>query len=307
MSGRGWTVAMDEDNARQLTILPRRFRSGSLILAGILLVVLPAVGVLVYYSGLGIRIARLQADNEAMRKELASLEAGFTNVEDRMSDLAERDSQLRVFAGLDPIDPDILLAGVGGPGSRVFDPEKIGERDPGPAERAFGLALDLEAIARRADILSASLDEAAENIEARVDLQLSTPSIKPARGYISSVFSNSRWHPLHKVRRPHQGVDIVAPVGTPIVATAKGRVVRAGRFLNYGNTVDIDHGYGFMTRYAHASEILVRVGQMVHRGDPIALIGRTGDATGPHVHYEVHVDEEPRNPLNYLLAERPRN
>ena len=92
-------------------------------------------------------------------------------------------------------------------------------------------------------------------------------------------------------------------MGSPIEAPAAGIVIAAGWETGYGNTVEIDHGFGLSTRYAHASKILVHVGQRVDRGERIALVGNTGLATGPHLHYEVHVHGKPVDPLKYVLPE----
>jgi murein DD-endopeptidase MepM/ murein hydrolase activator NlpD len=97
-------------------------------------------------------------------------------------------------------------------------------------------------------------------------------------------------------------VDISAPRGTPILASAKGTVTQAGWVAGLGNTVEIDHGYGYVTRYGHASKVLVRPGQKVTRGDIIANVGSTGISTSPHLHYEIHVGGRPVNPLNYIIG-----
>jgi murein DD-endopeptidase MepM/ murein hydrolase activator NlpD len=112
-----------------------------------------------------------------------------------------------------------------------------------------------------------------------------------------------RSHPILHVARPHEGIDITAPAGTPIEAPGAGVVVKAGWEGGYGNTVELDHGYGIVTRYAHASRLAVRKGQRVERGDVIAYVGRTGLAVGPHLHYEVHVNGRPVNPLRYILPD----
>jgi len=92
----------------------------------------------------------------------------------------------------------------------------------------------------------------------------------------------------------------VGPVGTPIVAAAGGVVVASEFHHEYGNMIDIDHGNGLKTRYAHASKVFVKVGDIVKAGERIALIGRTGRATGPHLHFEVHVNDVPQNPVAFL-------
>jgi murein DD-endopeptidase MepM/ murein hydrolase activator NlpD len=105
--------------------------------------------------------------------------------------------------------------------------------------------------------------------------------------------------------RPNQPpaplLDVVAPVGTPILAPGAGVVLSAKRETGYGNTVVIDHGHGIVTRYAHASRLLVRAGQRLERGDRIALVGNSGLSTSPHLHYEVHVNGKPVNPMRYVL------
>jgi murein DD-endopeptidase MepM/ murein hydrolase activator NlpD len=105
-------------------------------------------------------------------------------------------------------------------------------------------------------------------------------------------------HPIHNQVLPHEGIDVSAPMGTPILAAAKGRVAFAGQRDGYGLVVEIDHGFGYVTLYGHASRALVTRGQQVARGDLIAQVGRSGIATSPHLHYEVRVNDRPVNPLS---------
>jgi len=102
----------------------------------------------------------------------------------------------------------------------------------------------------------------------------------------------------------HEGVDLVAPPDTPVLATGNGVVVWAGRRDRYGNLVELDHGQGLHTRYAHLSRILVGVGDSVQRGAPVGLLGDTGRSTGPHLHYEVRRDDEATNPMKFIAAGR---
>jgi murein DD-endopeptidase MepM/ murein hydrolase activator NlpD len=144
--------------------------------------------------------------------------------------------------------------------------------------------------------------EASDSLSAHREILESTPSIWPTVGVLSSRFSTARFHPIHHQSLPHQGVDISASRGTPIVASANGRVTYAARKNGLGLTVEIDHGYGFKTVYGHASKILVRRGQTVERGDVIANVGSTGISTSPHLHYEVHVGGIAVNPMNYVIG-----
>jgi murein DD-endopeptidase MepM/ murein hydrolase activator NlpD len=173
--------------------------------------------------------------------------------------------------------------------------------DRNAAELASATSGQLGAMLRRARLLSVSWREAHDSLETKNERLGATPSIVPTNGYLSSVFSTSRWHPILDRPRPHEGVDIAAPTGTPIVAAANGVVTRAGFDSDFGNLVEIRHGWGLSTRYAHASKTLVHVGQVVKRGEKIALVGSTGLAVGPHLHYEVLVNGRPSNPRKFFL------
>ena len=125
------------------------------------------------------------------------------------------------------------------------------------------------------------------------------PSIWPVRGRISAGFGE-RLDPLSGEGAFHAGLDISSPIGTEVESTADGIVLSAGPDAGYGNSVLIDHGFGISTRYGHLSKITVVVGQEVKRGQVIGAVGMTGRATGPHLHYEVHIQEAPVNPAKYL-------
>jgi len=136
--------------------------------------------------------------------------------------------------------------------------------------------------------------------EEQRSLLASTPAIRPANGSTTSTFGY-RMSPFTGLREFHKGFDISAYEGTPIVATASGTVSQTEYNGSLGNTIVINHGHGMVTRYAHASKILKKSGSFVKRGEIIALIGNTGRSTGPHVHYEVHLNGIPVNPDNYIL------
>lgn len=119
----------------------------------------------------------------------------------------------------------------------------------------------------------------------------------PVIGRITSRFTSSRRHPVLGVVRPHRGVDIAAASGTPIHAPAAGRVIFSGRKFGFGNVVEIDHGNGIITRYAHCRTLRVKGGAKVEAGATIATVGRTGLASGPHLHFEVLVDGKSVDPL----------
>lgn len=126
----------------------------------------------------------------------------------------------------------------------------------------------------------------------------------PVFGTITSRFSRSRWHPILRLFRPHKGVDVAAPYGSNITAPAAGRVTFVGRKLGDGLMVELDHGAGVQSIYAHCSAVKVRVGDFVSFGDVIASVGSSGLSTAPHVHFEVRVRGEPVDPLKYLITAR---
>ncbi|MDP9056738.1 MAG: M23 family metallopeptidase [Pseudomonadota bacterium] len=145
---------------------------------------------------------------------------------------------------------------------------------------------------------------AARNIAAsnigRPAIAGSIPSLMPVQSPRLTSGFGMRWHPVLGGRRPHMGVDLADPVGTPVHATGDGLVGRADWFSGYGLYVQIEHGGQLETRYGHMSRLNVAAGQFVHRGDVIGYVGATGRTTGPHLHYEVRVDGVAVNPIPYM-------
>lgn len=133
-----------------------------------------------------------------------------------------------------------------------------------------------------------------------VDYSRAQPNIFPVNGSITSGYG-WRKHPITGRRHFHEGIDIAGYYGTPIKAAADGTVVFAGYKVGYGRTVLISHGYGLETLYAHCSSLKVSKWQEVRRGDIIGYVGSSGSSTGPHLHYEIHKNGKPQNPLNFLL------
>jgi murein DD-endopeptidase MepM/ murein hydrolase activator NlpD len=167
----------------------------------------------------------------------------------------------------------------------------------GPAHTAKD---DLVELLRRANaVASSSAGGVHASQTAGSDMAGERQWFAPTDGWLTSPFLQRRDHPILRRSRPHRGVDIAAAWGAPIVAPAAGLVVAAGFEPGFGEVVLIDHGYGVVTRYAHCSQILVRAGQIVPRGHPVALVGDSGLATGPHLHYEVLVDGRQVDPARH--------
>lgn len=309
MTGDRWTflVVRGEDSpVRQYSFSARALRG---IMGGAAAVALLLVGSAITvgldgYSKLKAR--NLEARNEALRAELGQFQGRVDELETTLDEVADNDARFRSIAGLDPIDPEVMRVGVGGPGLGTPETYPLRGVDSTASNTAFALSYDLNALERRAALLTESLAEATDSVLAHRDLLESTPSILPTTGWMSSGFSQSRMHPIHNRPLPHPGVDISAPEGTSIYAAAKGRVVRAGWVVGYGLMIEIDHGYGYTTLYGHSSKLIATRGQQVERGDVIALVGNTGIATSPHVHYEVKVNGVAQNPSNFILPDEVR-
>lgn len=192
-------------------------------------------------------------------------------------------------AGANSTDPS------GGPLLAPF-PDIVGP-GAGIAELAAGLARLEAAI----DVIDATMELVARRTSASDLADMAYPNRLPIpHGRISSGFGNRR-DPFTQRLARHTGVDLPAPVGTPILASAGGTVRFAGRRSAYGSVVEIDHGGGLVTRYAHASRLLVRRGQVVLPEQPVALVGSTGRSTGPHLHFEVLRDGVAVEPRRYLV------
>ncbi len=166
------------------------------------------------------------------------------------------------------------------------------------------LAQDIKEMIAKAKLnlngLSASISEVKDDLVYKQALVEATPKIWPVEGYVSSTFG-WRKSPISGNDNFHKGTDIVAPYKTPVKAVSAGKIVTAGwSNSGYGNHIVIDHGFGIKTLYGHLNSILVNVGDGVSMGSEIGLLGNTGYSTGPHLHYEVWVNEVQKNPANYL-------
>jgi murein DD-endopeptidase MepM/ murein hydrolase activator NlpD len=245
------------------------------------------------------RAARLQQENASLAREIGELHGRLATLADTLIRISQRDARIRLLANLEPIDPQVQAAGIGGPASSEIGLAGL----TGVSRRTADIRVDLGALIRRANLLASSFKEAADSLALHTARLAATPSIMPTQGWLSSAFSSMRTHPILHMARPHEGIDVSAPMGSPIEAPASGVVTEAGWETGYGNSITINHGFGTVTKFAHASKLMVKNGQRVSRGQRIALVGNSGLATGPHLHYEVHVNGRPVNPLKYVLPD----
>jgi murein DD-endopeptidase MepM/ murein hydrolase activator NlpD len=301
MAGRRWTFMVVPEGtgaSRAIQVSQSVLRVGAVGLGLFVLLALVLGYATVSRSVDLSRAARLERENQQLAATLGQLNARISSLSDTVGVITRRDARIRLLANLEPTDPQVLQAGIGGPapeGTAAGAPKSELNR------QATEVTVDLNALIRRANLLAFSFDEAADSLESHRDRLAALPSILPTQGWLTSAFTSMREHPVLHIARAHEGIDVVAPMGAPIEAPADGKVIQAGWETGYGYSVSIDHGYGITTRFAHASKLLVRRGDKVQRGQRIALVGNTGLATGPHLHYEVHVRGRAVNPLNYVL------
>jgi murein DD-endopeptidase MepM/ murein hydrolase activator NlpD len=302
MSKRRWTLVLVPHGSEPSRIVEVSY--------GLLRLVTGAVGVVVVLALLAgyvtvshttdlSRAARLQQENASLAREIGELHGRLATLADTLIRISQRDARIRLLANLEPIDPQVQAAGIGGPASSEIGLAGL----TGVSRRTADIRVDLGALIRRANLLASSFKEAADSLALHTARLAATPSIMPTQGWLSSAFSSMRTHPILHMARPHVGIDVSAPMGSPIEAPAAGVVTEAGWETGYGNSITINHGFGIITKFAHASKLMVKNGQRVSRGQRIALVGNSGLATGPHLHYEVHVNGRPVNPLKYVLPD----
>jgi murein DD-endopeptidase MepM/ murein hydrolase activator NlpD len=249
---------------------------------------------------------------EVERELRAEYEKAFSAITSELQQIYQVESQMREMHGLPPRIPGQSAAPVlvaeeggkgGGPGSLLADIQTATAVPVRPQSYIQGLARpSADLLYQEIKLREESLGTLLENMQARADRIARTPSIWPTRHprrAISSAFG-MRVHPILKRVRFHEGTDITAPHGSPVIATGKGRVLFAGWENYYGNIVKIDHGHGVQTWYAHLSRCTVKAGDEVDRGQEIGKLGSTGMSTGPHIHYEVRINGTPVDSGLYL-------
>jgi murein DD-endopeptidase MepM/ murein hydrolase activator NlpD len=221
----------------------------------------------------------LQTANEKFSKSVESLRTQLHTVEDRTRKLA-------IIAGISTLDETSQGGGVGG-----LRPADLGEnpyRD------------DLDKMTFRSRRLNTDLSVLEQKFVAQALLLSSTPSIAPVRGILTDGFGG-RSDPFTGEPGTHNAIDISSALGQPVRAPADGIVVKSEWANGYGNVIYVAHGYGYSTRYGHLSTFAVTPGDHIKRGDVIGYVGSTGRSTGPHLHYEVRLNNNPVNPLEYIL------
>lgn len=264
------------------------------------------------FSVLGIvsifRAAQLRielASYNALRSDYLRQEVAIRKVanqvdrfKDQIGRMRELDYKLRLITDLEVDRPTPSQYGIGGGLDTRSEPLK--DADLAKLDVMSLLDKDLVRLEKMAQYQEESFNNLKAFLADQKDLIERSPYRWPVRGFLSSTFG-ARVDPFTGQQRMHEAVDIVAPKGTPIKAPADGIVTYAGHDSTFGNMLVIDHGYGVITRYGHNDSIMVREGQRVKRGDTVATVGTSGRSTGPHLHYEIRINDVAINPLNLII------
>ncbi|PIF01568.1 MAG: peptidase M23 [Maribacter sp.] len=231
---------------------------------------------------------------ELLNKKMEQIEEVLANVEDRDNNI------YRLYFEANPIPEEQRRAGFGGI-NRYKSLEGFNN-----SEMVIATTKRLDIIKKQLTIQSKSLDEITKLAEEKEKLLAAIPAIQPINNEdLTRMASGYGWRsdPFTKARKKHWGMDFTAPKGTPVYASGDGKITRAdNNSSGYGKHIRIDHGYGYLSLYAHLSKYNVRKGQKVKRGDLIGFVGNTGRSEGPHLHYEVWKDKERINPINFYYG-----
>ena len=242
-----------------------------------------------------IKTKNLKDQNAALITQISSIGDKLKNIEATVDHLHTRDNDFyRSMLNAQQVDNGIWEAGKGGANDPEVANQPLALKEA--ADKLDNLSYKIELQNRSYDYLTKLLTENKDKLS-------HIPAVKPVPGIVISGVG-IRHHPILKIRKEHTGLDFTAPIGTPAMATADGEVLVAGPSSGgYGNQIEIDHGYGFVSKFAHLSEIKVSVGQKVKRGDIIALTGNTGLSSGPHLHYEIIKNGTKIDPVDYFYQD----
>lgn len=242
----------------------------------------------------------LRRENSELKAQYAILEKRLDNSMKVMEDIRNRDDNFyRVMMQMDPLSTNQRYSGLDV--DERYD--NLGKLNDSELLNRMNRSIDL--LEHQIYSQSLSFDQLKVAAGEQKDKISHIPSVLPMhfKDFTISAGYGYRRDPIYGTARFHEGLDFAAPTGTPVFATADAEVEVAERKQNYGNCIDLNHGYNYKTRYAHLSQILVKPGQKVKRGEMIGKVGSTGKSTGSHLHYEVIFKDEPQNPVNYYFMD----
>jgi len=285
---------------RELRFFRTKLVSSGMIL-GVLVIGLILVTNYFFSDILGIgynRMSVMATENRLLKEQVQSLTSRISVVQKTIDKLSDRGNELRLMVDLSKLDDDTKQAATGGSVAPQANAFLTGE-----AAQIISTSQSLiDRLSREIRLQQTSYEEITKRLEYNKDLFEHLPAIKPMAGYYSINSFGMRLHPVLHVYRMHDGIDIVNDVGTNVYAAGDGVVHFAGRTAGgYGTVIEIQHGYGYSTLYAHLAAALVRAGQRVQRGELIGKCGRSGLVSGPHLHYEVRKNGRKLNPVDFFF------
>lgn len=273
--------------------------TAGLIFIAFLFLIYQAVG----HTGHMLELRQLRTTSN----EQANLLQKFERLENQMVQLREFDLRLRTAAGLEVKDAESSIVGVGGADTLSSSAllvaavaHQASPTNPSTGIRTDSLDGEFDRLSREMNDRNKSFQSLIGSLETKRSLLASTPTIWPVKGWLTAGFGQRR-SPFTGQRQMHEGVDIANTVGTPVIASADGIVTYTGPLGGFGDVVSVDHGHKISTFYAHLQQHKVAQGQRVRRGDVIGLVGTTGRVTGPHLHYEIQVNEVSVDPTKYVI------
>ncbi len=242
------------------------------------------------------KLQSLKSENHLLKEKLITISSNYSTLANQLKNLTSLSNDLRLAANLEPISVEERSLGIGGSNSL----ENLFSGNQTDIEDALKI---VDNVTRKFEYEKLQFDEISSKLKLNHKLFESIPAIVPCTGHYSSESFGMRMHPILKVMRMHNGVDIITNVGTNVKTTGNGTVVFVGQKSGLGLAVEIDHGFGYRTVYGHLSSAQVKEGQKVNRGDLIAKTGNSGLSSGPHLHYEVIHNGQNLNPAEFFFDE----
>lgn len=296
-------VVFDENlkDYKEYSISTRQIVSITVVFILFITVLSFSLGSFVFLSSNQIKIRKLKSSNKVLWNTIKNLNKRLLSFDKQLKNIMQKDEQLRTALNISNIPSDVREIGFGGTElvKGLNDYANLFEKDK--FNNFKDILLRVEKLNKELEFESKSYRDLFYTFRNKEDSVRYIPCIKPVPGAPITSRFGKRLHPIMKVIRMHEGVDMLANIGTPIYAPADGIVKYAGVNGSYGKFIVIDHLKGFLTRYGHLSKINVEIGQKVRRGEKIGEVGSTGLSTGPHLHYEVVYKGKHLDPAQFMI------
>lgn len=267
-----------------------------IVLSSLLLGAIGTMVIVLVFSSVSLDSVLVQNENTILKNQLQRMEIEVEKMKTELGHISLQGNKLRMLVDLPVVDKSIAKAGTGGT-------EDVFSNVTSETSNTFSSAISkLTSLQREIRIQQQSFKQIKEKAEFNKKFFDCLPSLKPMEGYYSPTGFGNRMHPVLGLYKTHVGLDIIGNVGTPIYAAGDGVIEFSGRNTGgYGLMIEINHGFGYKTLYAHCSKVFVKEGARVKRGDIIAKSGKSGLVSGPHLHYEVSYNGVKQNPVDFFF------